>query len=139
MSKSKDFPAKPGNAYKKEHPNMTTMSYIESNCKANKKVCSKFNYGLTWFGQMYFKMKQHECKRQDTLSRLWNIDNLFLYVRMAMQATLDMMPTEAKPKMDKHNHKGLDDILRLLKIRKKNFKCSLTLLFSLRIYLEKRP
>ena len=56
-----------------------------------------------------------------------------------MQATLDMMPTEAKPKMDKHNHKGLDDILRLLKIRKKNFKCSLTLLFSLRIYLEKRP
>ena len=46
------------------------------------------------------------------MSRLWNIDDLFLNVRMAMQATLDMMPTEAKPKMDKHNHKGLEDILR---------------------------
>ena len=52
-----------------------------------------------------------------------------------MQATLDMMPTEAKPKMDKHNHKGLDDILRLLKIRKKNFKCSLTI-FSFSFFFE---
>ena len=57
MYLSKESQAKPGNAYKKEHPNMTTMSYIESNCKANKKVCSKFNYGLTFVAQncnMYF-------------------------------------------------------------------------------------
>ena len=48
MYLSKESQAKPGNAYKKEHPNMTTMSYIESNCKVNKKNQFVVNSIMVW-------------------------------------------------------------------------------------------